>query len=370
MSKLHPLSLLIAWVVSSTDSSADPPTVSPLQESNAADVGLVNKPTNVQPVSAADRILSARARAVKLKNDGRAALKAQDYPIAIQKFSEALKIYPGYGQALSSLTAAYCDYGVTLRKNPDLALKQFHQALFYDRRNATTLERVEEAIKTMGKNSQNFHDRVKLGDKARANADFVGATMEYAAALRLKNDPAVEIKLRNADRKLTTTEKRISHHNSETNSATKIDDSQTDYGSYFADLQRRIMRTWLPPKQRETAQVVIFFKVHKSGEVSDVRVNRSSGINIVDQAAIRAIENAAPLKPLPPDNLDAVDIAITFEHNIIATTEGAKKDQPDLSKSTSPKPSMEEVMHQYVDPNGHYPVPVMVWIYLNTDSFQ
>lgn len=373
MNKTHSLTALLVLLVTSAGGAAEPSAASPSQESNAANSNLVDKFHGGQPTSSANRLsrLSANVELVNLNSEGRAALKQMDYQIAIQKFLEALKLEPNSPRTLDNLTTAYCDYGVTLRKNPSLSLKQFLQAHFYNPRNMTTQNRVEEAIKSMGKDPNNFLDRVTLGDKAWSDADFVGATMEYAAALRLKNDSAVSLKLRDADHKLTTAEERVSHHHSESISFSKNEEARTEYGLYFADLQRRIKRAWFPPKQREVAHVVFFLKVHRGGEVSDVRINRSSGLNLFDQAALRAIENAAPLKPLPPDQCETIDVAITFEHDIVATTEEAKKIQSDLTdKTASPKSSVEEVLHRYVDPDGHYPVPVMVWIHLNRTSFQ
>lgn len=89
-----------------------------------------------------------------------------------------------------------------------------------------------------------------------------------------------------------------------------------DWGPYMADLQRRIKRAWYPPKGNESKRVKVMFKVHKDGQVTNLRMLVSSGLAIADQAALKAIENAAPFRPLPDGADDAVDIEFTFDYNV------------------------------------------------------
>ncbi len=92
--------------------------------------------------------------------------------------------------------------------------------------------------------------------------------------------------------------------------------ADVDFGPYMADLQRRIKRAWFPPKGNESKRVVVQFKVHKGGELSNLRIDHSSGLAIADQAALKAVENAAPFRPLPPGASDDVDIQFTFDYNV------------------------------------------------------
>ena len=48
--------------------------------------------------------------------------------------------------------------------------------------------------------------------------------------------------------------------------------ADVDFGPYMADLQRRIKRAWFPPKGNESKRVVVLFKVHKQGELSNLRL--------------------------------------------------------------------------------------------------
>ncbi len=92
--------------------------------------------------------------------------------------------------------------------------------------------------------------------------------------------------------------------------------ADVDFGPYMADLQRRIKRAWFPPKGNESKRVVVIFKVHKNGELSNLRLGTSSGAAIADQAALKAVENAAPFRKLPEGAGDDVDIQFTFDYNV------------------------------------------------------
>ncbi len=94
--------------------------------------------------------------------------------------------------------------------------------------------------------------------------------------------------------------------------------ADVDFGPYMADLQRRIKRAWFPPKGNESKRVVVIFKVHRGGELSNLRLEKSSGLAIADNAALKAVENAAPFRPLPAGAGDDVDIQFTFDYNVFS----------------------------------------------------
>jgi TonB family protein len=92
--------------------------------------------------------------------------------------------------------------------------------------------------------------------------------------------------------------------------------ADVDFGPYMADLQRRIKKHWFPPKGNESKRVVVVFKVHSGGELSGLHLDHSSGVAIADNAALKAVEDAAPFRPLPAGAPDAVDIQFTFDYNV------------------------------------------------------
>lgn len=72
---------------------------------------------------------------------------------------------------------------------------------------------------------------------------------------------------------------------------------------YRVYLQRAIQQRWqIPPEANlldKTVSVTIEFVVAQDGRLVSVRLHRSSGIRALDRAAQRAIELAAPFRPLP-----------------------------------------------------------------------
>ncbi len=97
-----------------------------------------------------------------------------------------------------------------------------------------------------------------------------------------------------------------------------------DFGPYMADLQRRLKRTWFPPKGYEDKIVVVKFKVHRQGEISNLCLERSSGFPLADQAALKAVE-ICPFRPLPMQSPDSVEIQFTFDYNVFYGASGLKR---------------------------------------------
>jgi len=90
--------------------------------------------------------------------------------------------------------------------------------------------------------------------------------------------------------------------------------ANADFGPYMADMQRRIKRAWFPPKGNESKRVVVQFKISNDGHMSDLSIEHSSGLAIADQAALKAVENAAPFGPPPGPIKDPIQF--TFDYNV------------------------------------------------------
>ena len=45
----------------------------------------------------------------------------------------------------------------------------------------------------------------------------------------------------------------------------------------------------------------VYFKIARTGQITDVKVEKTSGISTLDLSARRAVENAAPFAALPAD---------------------------------------------------------------------
>jgi TonB family protein len=249
--------------------------------------------------------------AMDLNNDGVIALKEGNYPLALQKFKGALKLDPDYQLARDNMAIAHNNYGLQLRSTPKEALKQFHQALYLNSGNPTTVANIDRTIKAIGKDPRLFKDRVALGDEAKLSGDFIGAIVEYSQALKINEDPAVRTKLAEATKILADC--RASGKDDEGNRKPSV--PIVDMGPYMADLQRRIKRAWFPPQGHQSDRVVVVFKIYRLGSMSDLKLTHSSGVAASDQAALDAVQHASPFRSLPAGAPDNVDIPFTFDYN-------------------------------------------------------
>jgi TonB family protein len=93
---------------------------------------------------------------------------------------------------------------------------------------------------------------------------------------------------------------------------TKIqDDKNSD--SYLTDLQKRIDRSWILPPDCPVKKVVVLFIIEKDGQISHLRIGTSSGRAILDNAALKAVQNALPSAALPAQYGDSTGIYASFD---------------------------------------------------------
>lgn len=92
-----------------------------------------------------------------------------------------------------------------------------------------------------------------------------------------------------------------------------------DFGPYMNELQRRIKRAWRPPRGNESKRVIVTFKINTFGELSDLDIKVGSGFEPADQAAVLAVQTAAPFNRLPEGAPEKVDIEFTFDYNVFGT---------------------------------------------------
>lgn len=90
-----------------------------------------------------------------------------------------------------------------------------------------------------------------------------------------------------------------------------------DMGAYYQQLQQRVRQQWIPGITQSSYQTVVYFVVSRSGQIRGLRVVRPSGSTAVDNAALGAIQRAAPFSPLPTGySGNSVNIVFTFNINL------------------------------------------------------
>lgn len=86
-------------------------------------------------------------------------------------------------------------------------------------------------------------------------------------------------------------------------------------GYYFTLVQSKVEETWnllnagVPPE----SSVVVQMRIMRSGQVRDIQVVTSSGVNAIDMVALRAIRQSQPLPPFPNLLTDpSLDVRLRF----------------------------------------------------------
>lgn len=116
-------------------------------------------------------------------------------------------------------------------------------------------------------------------------------------------------------------------------SAPHTSQAGVDFGPYLADVNRRVRRTWSPPKGKEAAKVVVLFQVGLTGKVSNVRLGHGSGFPDANVAALNAVQ-VCSFRPLPEGAHAPVSFRVTFDRNTASGGRSAELVSPDQAQET------------------------------------
>ena len=82
-----------------------------------------------------------------------------------------------------------------------------------------------------------------------------------------------------------------------------LDTKEAKYVSYFSRIKQQIQRVWVYPsqgiKRTLSGELTLKFEISKDGNLLSLRLINSSGSNILDANAIKAVRGAAPYYPFP-----------------------------------------------------------------------
>jgi TonB family protein len=87
---------------------------------------------------------------------------------------------------------------------------------------------------------------------------------------------------------------------SEAGVSVRAEDESFADDQYLHRLVARVSSRWTKPRVGLPARsAVVYFELARAGQVSALRLEEGSGVSLFDRSALRAIELAAPLPPLP-----------------------------------------------------------------------
>jgi periplasmic protein TonB len=78
-------------------------------------------------------------------------------------------------------------------------------------------------------------------------------------------------------------------------------DADFPFSYYVQQLVSLIGANWFRPEAPDETLCTVSFRIQRSGQVTDVKIESPSGVSYYDRAAVRAVFAANPLPPLPAD---------------------------------------------------------------------
>lgn len=99
-------------------------------------------------------------------------------------------------------------------------------------------------------------------------------------------------------------------------SAATVDGAGFGSPYYLSLVFGRIRDTWDNPVQTSTTlRVTIYFKILRDGQIMGAQLEKTSGIDLFDQSAMRSIVSSAPFPPLPTEYTgEYLGIHLEFEY--------------------------------------------------------
>ncbi len=90
------------------------------------------------------------------------------------------------------------------------------------------------------------------------------------------------------------------------------------YGYYLAVIQNKIGENWKPSLDayfsQETMRTVVTFEILRAGQIVNIELEASSGMELLDESACKAVEDSSPLPPLPGEfKEDRLRVHFNFE---------------------------------------------------------
>jgi TonB family protein len=98
----------------------------------------------------------------------------------------------------------------------------------------------------------------------------------------------------------------------------QFDTRGVEFGPWLRRFVAQVRSKWFIPQAAMvmSGHVVLQFNIHRSGEISDVRIVQPSSIDAFNNAAYGAIVTSNPTAPLPPEYpLDKALFTVTFYYN-------------------------------------------------------
>jgi TonB family protein len=88
-----------------------------------------------------------------------------------------------------------------------------------------------------------------------------------------------------------------------TTGSISLDVGDFPFTYYLRQIQAKISERWAPPRAAAAGgeRTIVLFEIGRDGQIREPVLERSSGNTLYDQSALRAVLEASPFPPLPPE---------------------------------------------------------------------
>jgi len=82
---------------------------------------------------------------------------------------------------------------------------------------------------------------------------------------------------------------------------------------YVRIIRERLASRWSMPRSDAPISLAVLFRLHRNGDISKLRLEFSSGSNVVDMAALEAVEKSVHFPRIPSELPDFLDLRFLIE---------------------------------------------------------
>lgn len=107
----------------------------------------------------------------------------------------------------------------------------------------------------------------------------------------------------------------------DTQDTISLDTEDKRYVTYAQAIKERIAGQWKYPqearKKKLEGRLVALFSLNREGALTRMEITRSSGHDVLDREAERAVRSAAPFPPFPPTiTVSRLNINVSFDYTL------------------------------------------------------
>lgn len=219
---------------------------------------------------------------------------------------------------------AYCDSGLTKIELKDYngALADYVKAIQLEPNNYDAYlgrgkvrrllkdynNSIKDYTKAIELNPNNYKGYAGRGSNKFELKDYAGAIDDYTKAIEINhNDGWVYLDRSNS-------KKELKDFKGAEQDRKKFDKLTEYFKGYMKKITKIIKSNWEPPIKEPGTSTIARYTLNKKGEISNIKIIKSSGIIQNDESAINALKKSSPLPPLPTEYQgSSVDIDFHFD---------------------------------------------------------